>query len=443
MAEKIKPSLKNNVGWLFGVFSIQYCIHAIMYLGNTTGTYYFNSSMAVIAKSLTDNMVLVGLLASIYSVTAMVCRPLSGIMCEKYGRIKTNVIGLIFTALAIVGFMLSPNIYWLLFSRVINGIAFSMTSSANYAGGADLSPEDNLPLGIGWFGNMSRLSSFIGPSVAAWGMEQYNATGSWMALYAVALATTVFSLLLCIPLNYEKMPWFKERQARAKEERENKENNKPVDGPVLPQMKKIFGMTSAAWVCWAMLMFEAAGHQSVGAYLLLSANERGLTGLASYFLLQTVGMFVASGLLCPLTKKIGTFKILAPIFVIAVFCYIGFANATSTLMLCIIAPFYGLLHGTCAAVNNTNIVASCPLDRRGFASSMYLLAIDVGYGIGPFIWALVIQAVGYANMYYFTTICPIASLILLCIYWFKWGKNIFTSTRDWEIKQKELVAANA
>ena len=72
---------------------------------------------------------------------------------------------------------------------------------------------------------------------------------------------------------------------------------------------------------------------------------------------------------------------------------------------------------------------------------MYLLSIDIGYGIGPVIWAAVIQAVGYSKVYYAVCACPVICFVLLTIFWRKWGKNIFTATKEWETAQATSAAS--
>lgn len=425
-------------------FSLMFCIHTLMYLGCTTGTYYYNATLTTIASTMSENVVLAGLMASTYSLVAMFFRPLAGAMNEKIGRQRSNAIGLIFTVLSIVMMMIAKSMEMLFAARVVAGISFSITSSANYAAAVDLAPEDNKTLGIGWFQNMATLASYIGPVVGIWGLDRYMATGSWSPFYIATLATAVYSFVLNMFVTYERKPEWKAKIAAAKEARTTGNSGAAVvEGPKLPPMKSIFGLTIPAWLLIISLALVAMAQQTVGSFLLLAATERGIANLGQYFLLQTIGMFICKGFIAPRIEKIGAFKVVLFAVVIAIVSYFAFSTATTVVPLLLIAPFYGCVWGTFPPVCNSLIVASVPADRKGLGSAMYLFGIDVGYGVGPTIWGFVIAAVGYSKVYFVAMFWPIVAFLIFCLYWFKWGKDIYAATLEWKNKRAALEAETA
>lgn len=419
-------------------FSKLFCVHCLMYLGCTTGTYYYNATLTTIASTMKGDVVLAGLLASTYSLVAMFCRPIAGFMNEKFGRRRSNEWGLYGTILSIVMMIIAKDMALLFAARVVAGISFSITSAANYAAASDLAPEDNKALGIGWFQNMATFASYIGPVVGVWGLNRYLATGSWTAFYVATLLTAVYSLVLNFFIRYENKPEWKAKQAAMAEARKHKEAI-VEEGPQLPPMKPCMGMTVPAWLLILALALVAMAQQSVGSFLLLCAKERGITALGSYFLLQTAGMFICKGFIAPQIEKIGAFKVVLFAVVVAIVSYFMFSTATSITPLLIVAPFYGCVWGTFPPVCNTLIVASVPGDRKGFASAMYLFGIDVGYGIGPTLWGFVIAAVGYARVYFVAMFLPILAFVLFCLYWFGWGKKIYAATQEWKKSRAAAV----
>ncbi|PWM37607.1 MAG: MFS transporter [Clostridiales bacterium] len=423
-------------------FSKLFVLHCLMYCGCTTGTYYYNATLTTIASTMDGNVILAGMLASTYSLVAMFCRPVAGFMNEKFGRRRSNEWGLYGTILSILLMIIAKDLMVLFIARVLAGISFSVTSAANYAAASDLAPEDNKALGIGWFQNMATFASYIGPAVGVWGLNRYLATGSWSAFYVVTLLTAVYSLVLNFFIRYENKPEWKAKMAAAAEARKNKQAVLE-DGPVLPPMKPFLGMTVPAWLLIISLALVAMAQQSVGSFLLLSGKERGITALGSYFLLQTIGMFICKGFIAPKIEKIGAMKVVSFAVAVAIVSYFVFSIATSVVPLLIIAPFYGCVWGTFPPVCNTLIVASVPQDRKGFASAMYLFGIDVGYGIGPTLWGIVIAAVGYAKVYFVALFLPIIAMVLFVIYWKGWGKAIFEATQTWKREKAAKLAASA
>lgn len=424
-------------------FSPMFCIHTLMYLGCTTGTYYYNATLTTIASTMSENVVLAGLMASTYSLVAMFFRPVAGAMNEKIGRQRSNMLGLIFTILSIVMMMIAKSMEMLFAARVVAGISFSITSSANYAAAVDLAPEDNKTLGIGWFQNMATLASYIGPVVGVWGLDQYMATGSWSPFYIATLATAIYSFVLNMFVTYERKPEWKAKLAAAKQARTSDQGKAAAAGPKLPPMKSLFGLTIPAWLLVIALALVAMAQQTVGSFLLLAATQRGITSLGQYFLLQTIGMFICKGFIAPKIEKIGAFKVVLFAVVVAVVSYFAFSTATSVVPLLIIAPFYGCVWGTFPPVCNALIVASVPDDRKGFGSAMYLFGIDVGYGVGPTIWGFVIAAVGYSKVYFVAMFWPIVAFLVFCVYWFKWGKSIYEANQAWKKEQAALSAGTA
>ena len=412
-------------------FSKLFCLHCLMYLGCTTGTYYYNATLTTISSTMNGNVVLAGMLASTYSLVAMFCRPIAGFMNEKFGRRRSNEWGLIGTIISIVMMIVAKDMALLFAARVVAGISFSVTSAANYAAASDLAPEDNKALGIGWFQNMATFASYIGPVVGVWGLNRYLATGSWRAFYIATLLTACYSLVLNLFIRYESKPEWKAKRIAMAEARKKKEVV-VADGPKLPPMKPFAGMTVPAWMLILALALVAMAQQSVGSFLLLCAKERGITALGSYFLLQTIGMFICKGFIAPQIERIGAFKVVLFAVLVATVSYFVFSTATSVVPLLIVAPFYGCVWGTFPPVCNTLIVASVPADRKGFASAMYLFGIDVGYGIGPTLWGFVIAAVGYAKVYFVAVFLPILAFVLFCVYWFGWGKRIYNYTQEWK-----------
>ena len=71
-------------------FSAMFCLHCLMYLGCTTGTYYYNATLTTIASTMNGSVILAGMLASTYSLVAMFCRPIAGFMNEKVGRRRSS-----------------------------------------------------------------------------------------------------------------------------------------------------------------------------------------------------------------------------------------------------------------------------------------------------------------------------------------------------------------
>ena len=88
-------------------------------------------------------------------------------------------------------------------------------------------------------------------------------------------------------------------------------------------------------------------------------------------------------------------RLLAVPIACGVACFAILALAAGELWFYLAGALFGLSMGLAFPLYNTVAVRCSPTERRGAASALYLLANDVGIGIGAVIWGAVIDAVGY------------------------------------------------
>ena len=109
----------------------EYILVILMYLGNVFSLYYYGGMITSIAEGLGGSVVLAGLTSSVYSITPIFFRNIVGVFCDKYGRAKTNMIGIVINAACCIAYCFCFNIVALFITRAIMGIGFCFTSVAN------------------------------------------------------------------------------------------------------------------------------------------------------------------------------------------------------------------------------------------------------------------------------------------------------------------------
>ena len=401
-----------------------FLLFILMYFGNVSCLYYYSGTMTLIGASLSDKVWVAGALSSIYSLTPLFLRPFVGAFVDRVGRWKSNNIGIIITMMTIVGYLFAGNIYLLFVLRGISGLAFCLTSIANYTSASDLIPETRKTEGLGWFQNAGTVSTYVGPALALYAIAL--TPGSYVGLHIGGLILCSIALITNLFLNYEKKPEYiakREREMKAAEEAAKKEleEAKAAETPAASG-KLLLGLPMATWMLVLTHLLVTCAHSTVNSYLLLSAQERGIDGISNFFLFMAAGMFVARGFLSKLADKLGLMKVFVPVLIVGGLCLGIFGISNNVWVLTIAAFPYGFLFGTSAAVCNSNIVKSAPVQKRAFASSMYLIAVDVGYGIFPILSGFIIQAVGYNSIFFIAAVLPWIAIIFVILYTVKQNK---------------------
>jgi len=90
------------------------------------------------------------------------------------------------------------------------------------------------------------------------------------------------------------------------------------------------------------------------------------------------------------------------------------SQAESLGMFLLAGVFYGLGFGSVQPSMQALTVRNVPFHRRGAANGTFFSAFDLGIAVGALLWGAVSQAVGYAQMYLWTTLPVLTALVL---YW--------------------------
>ncbi len=407
----------------------EYIFVILMYLGNVFSLYYYGGMITSIADGLGGSVVLAGLTSSVYSITPIFFRNIVGVFCDKYGRWKTNLIGIVINAACCVAYCFCFNITALFITRAIMGIGFCFTSVANYASASDVVPANRKAEGLGWFQNAASLSEYIGPTLAliciTW------TPGSYVGLHMGALLSCVWAFGFSLLVRYEKNPAYIAKMKAAKEkERQPVKDDGPGTTPTISSGRVIFGMETTAWAVALIVLIITAAHSCTNTYALLAMQKRGIEDyISQFFLTVAIGLILGRAVCSRLADKYGILKVVVPIYALSAAALIGIGTVESGLAIVILGLPYGLMFGTMASTSQALMVNAVAPSRRAYASAMYLLAMDLAFGFSSIIWGAVITGVGYAGVFAVAAVCPIIAIFVVILFWKKIGKAIFLQNK--------------
>ena len=198
------------------LLSTDFVLIIIAGLGTSFVNNFFFSSLSLYADKLTGTVAYAGYLSLAYSVTALVIRPVSGLISDKYGRVKLIVVGAALCTVSCLMYNMTTGLILLLMIRVFNGIGMSLNSTSAGAAIPDIVPREKLAQGIGIFGLGSTLAQAIGPFIAL-SIVGDGSMSNFRTLFFVAAAFCAVSLIGSCFIRYEHKAREAEKERLAEE----------------------------------------------------------------------------------------------------------------------------------------------------------------------------------------------------------------------------------
>lgn len=355
-----------------------------------------------------------GLVASGYTICAMVMRFFAGNLIDARGRRLMCLVGLAIFGIPIIGFYTSTSVALIVAFRFIQGMGSSLSSIAMGTMPPDVLPKERMAEGIGYYGLFNSMATAIGPAVGIALVVGGNMDGFFIVGFLFILAA--FGVTLTI--NYEK----KQKSASGDENAaveispEEEAQELEAERKALEDEKSFFlwkffdkNAMPAAIVSISIFFSACTIQNFVSTYGL----SLGLTGVGSFFTVQAAFMVVSRLSSGKISGKIGVFKtILIGLVFDAMAMFLLSAMSSNTLLFAA-AACRGLGGGFYFPLLNVLAVQNAAKSRRGKATSAYYASFDIGSGIGAPFWGFIADNFGgFKTVYFGAGLFYIVSIIV-------------------------------
>jgi len=318
----------------------------------------------------------IGLVMTLFIISAVIFRPLTGKWLDEVNRKKLLFISLIIYAVCTILHLGVESMSVLLALRFFNGIGFGMATTATGAIVIDLIPDNRKGEGIGYYTLFMSLAMVLGPFLGLTIIEHASSSLLFMICGSLSVLSLVLGMMIRIPerpqpatsLN-KKFSW---------------------NGLIEPKAIPIAIAASLA----------AFSYGAITTFLSVYAKEIGLTSYASYFFIVFAAFIVLPR---PFTGKLfdrkGPNLLVYSGIVLFTFGLISLSQATTPLLFLLAGGIIGLGYGALLPSFQTIAIQSAPSHRRGLATSTYFVLFDSGYGLGSYILGIIAASTSYHNMY--------------------------------------------
>lgn len=338
-----------------------------------------------------------GLLVTAFLISAILVRPFSAKMLDIYGKKKMLVISMIIYLLCTILYVFIKPFAILLVLRFLQGIWFSIATTATGSLAADIIPNNRKGAGLGYFTMSSNLAVVIGPFVGLFIVQ----SASFETLFIVLSAIGLLGCVVGLTINTSDIA-------------------RPEVKPKLSfSFNDLFERKALPIALLACLL--ALSYSSVLSFISIYAEQQGMLNVASYFYV----VFAAAMLIIrPFTGKVydqkGPKYVVIPSFILFGIGLFMLAYMDSSWEFLVAAIFVGSGYGTLTTSMQSQAVQSTSVARSGYATATYFTLFDTGIAIGSYILGLIAMSFSYQAVY---VLCGVLLAVNMIIYILQFSKK--------------------
>ncbi|MBR0418876.1 MAG: MFS transporter [Erysipelotrichaceae bacterium] len=370
------------------IFTIPFIMVLVMSVLSGAASYMVNPILPAFLISRGAPMEITGIISSLMSLVALFGRPFSGAASDRFNKKYLMILSYVLTIICMFLYTKADTVGMIIFVRILNGIAFSLSGTVSMAFGADFLPLERLGEGMSYIGIGTVVSTMIGPQLGDFVDAHYG-------MEAIFIGASIL-LLMCVIGTY-LTPY------------------KPTN---LTKEKFVFKFEN--FFASELLMYVfLIGVLSIGNGILLYylkdyGATRNIANISLYYTVSSITTVATKPFTGRWLDLKGVAYTLYPAFVISIVFAICFAQAHTLGLVLFAAVLKAIGQGSGSSAIQADSVRKLGLKRSGVASSSCYIGMDLGNVLGPAIGAFVISDYGYGPLFY-----GYAVLLLICIpiYW--------------------------
>lgn len=333
-----------------------------------------------------------GLLLTAFLLSAIVVRPFTGKLLDVVGKRKMLLLSMVLYLITSVLYIFIKQFELLLMLRLIQGIAFSIVTTANNAVAADIVPRNRQGQGLGYFAMSQNLALVLGPFVALLLAQFVSFEILFMVMSVVVLVGSFIAWTIDIPEQH-----FSEGKPKLRFSWSDLIEKQALPAAVIGG-------------------FVAFSYAAVLSFLSVYALEKDLLGMASIFYL----VFAAAMLITrPYTGRIFDLKgpkyIIIPGFLLFAIGLFIMANINGAWSFLLAGAFIGVGYGSLVPSLQTLSVQQVKQGRTGYATATFFTVFDAGIAAGSAILGVIAVKYGFEYVYMLAAGLGVIVLIGYCI----------------------------
>jgi Arabinose efflux permease len=325
----------------------------------------------------------VGLASGIFTLAAVMFRPVVGTLLDRYGRRPFILWGMLGFVLSMLLYNWAGAIAILLALRIFHGVSWAFSTTAVGTSVTDVIPPSRRGEGMGWFGVATTAAMAVGPMIGIWIIDNR----SFRDLFILAAGLSAVALLLAVSTRTAFQPKAAQRLEL-------------FDRATLPVTVTLFFLT--------------VSYGGVMTFLPLFAQSIEVNA-GTFFLIFAVTLTLTRPFAGKLSDRLGeSIVIMTSLFItIAALIVLMLTNGWTGVIAS--AVLYGIGFGSAQPALQAAILRITQPERRGVATASFMTAFDLGIGLGSIALGWISQRAGYEVLFAVCAASVAVSLIIFAI----------------------------
>lgn len=377
-------------------FIVNFIVYLCMYLllvviaGYSKQTFHASDSLA-------------GLVVGLFIVGSLIGRFVTGKFVNQIGPKRLLSIGLVALILTQLLYFVDGSLAFLIFVRLINGIATAIVTTATGTIAAYVTPVNRKSEGISLFSLSLVLGTAIGPFLGMLLITKYSINLLFIICAALGVLGLIISLFIKVDFDMS----------------ESKTNHNMIE-------KRTFSIhqfiaKEAIPVAIVMLLIGVT-YASILTYLQAFAIERQLVTAASYFFICYA---IASLVTRPIAGRLMDDKnenvIVYPAFIMLFLSFVCLIISHQSWLILIAGACLGLGYGNLSSAMQSIAIKVSPPIKYGIATSTFYVGLDAGVGFGPSFLGLFSHMFSHSQIFGFMAVLAIITMV---VYFFVHGRHV-------------------
>ncbi|MEH7703746.1 MFS transporter [Bacillus toyonensis] len=352
---------------------------AILFL--FTGFYLLVPTLPLFIKEIGGNESQVGLMMGMFTIAAVVIRPIIGGMLDQYGRRSFIIFGLILFGLTMYSYNLASTIVLLAVLRVIHGGTWAVSTTAVGTAITDIIPDSRRGEGMGWYGMAMTIAMAIGPMIGLWVVQYYSFHGLFLLATLLSFMAVILSLIT-------KMPFTPQKEK----------------GKIQLFEKSVLSIT-------VVVFFLSFAYGGITTFLPLFASSINVNP-GTFFLVYAIALTIVRPISGKLLDKYGEVSIILPALCITILAIVVLTMANGLTGIIIAATLYGMGFGSAQPALQAAMLTIVDPSKRGVANASFFTAFDLGIGLGAILLGFVSQMFGYRILFTASSVSAVIALLV-------------------------------
>ncbi len=334
--------------------------------------YLISTILSVHLLDIGTGFSMTGFIVGMFSVTALVCRPICGIVADRMNQTFLLKLSNILMAAGLMGFAFVENVPLLILFRIINGVGFAVSNTVQISMAARWIPDERIGEGIGYIGMATVMGSAVAPAIGIWLGERYGMRMSFLS--AALMAAAAFGLAYLL------------KTADPVRETADKK---------LSFHDFFAGEAVPFTIVYGTFSFVSG---IISSYLVLYAQEMGIENIGIYFTVYALILVFVRPLSGKIMDRYGLAYTVFPGIILTI-CSMFLLGRSSTVLLILVSC---VLRAAGQGAAQPSLQAGCirraGRERSGVATGTYYLGGDIAHGAGPMFggWLLGMMSGGRA-----------------------------------------------